>query len=429
MSRLSRRALGAALLTTSLWGSATLAADVEVRFFFPVAVGGPVTKIIDDYAAAFEKENPGIKVKPIYSGDYVQTVTKALTSVKGGDAPETAILLAADIFLLNDESAIAPIEDFAKTPEDKAWLAGFYPAFMENAKIGGKTYAIPFQRSTPVLYWNKAMFTAAGLDPDKGPSTWAEMADFAKKLTKKDASGAVTQWGVQIPSDGNTLWLFTGMTTGNGARLTNADGNKVTIDDPKIVEALNDWHALSKTDHTQPPGIIAWGTTPRDFLEGKAAMMWTTTGNLTNVRTNAKFPFGVGFLPGHKQAGAPTGGGNFYMFKNVAPEKQAATFKFIRWMTEPARAAEWSTKTGYVATSPAAYDAPAMKAYTADFPQAVVARDQLKHAVSELTVHDNQRVTKVINDALQAVLSGAKPADVALKDAQKEVDRLLADFK
>jgi sn-glycerol 3-phosphate transport system substrate-binding protein len=60
---------------------------------------------------------------------------------------------------------------------------------------------------------------------------------------------------------------------------------------------------------------VEWGTTPKDFFERKMAMMWTTTGNLTNVRTNAKFDFGVAMLPAGKQRGSPTGGGNFYLFK------------------------------------------------------------------------------------------------------------------
>ena len=70
-----------------------------------------------------------------------------------------------------------------------------------------------------------------------------------------------------------------------------------------------------------------------------------------------------------------------------------------------------------------------MKAYTDGFPQAIVARDQLKYAVSELTTHENQRVAKVFNDALQAVMTGSRPADAALKDAQREADRILKDFK
>jgi sn-glycerol 3-phosphate transport system substrate-binding protein len=67
-----------------------------------------------------------------------------------------------------------------------------------------------------------------------------------------------------------------------------------------------------------PAGAIEWGTTPKDFLEQKAAMVWTTTGNLTNIRTNASFPFGVAMLPGIKHPGSPTGGGNFYVFNKTS---------------------------------------------------------------------------------------------------------------
>jgi len=427
--KLTRRMFSAAALALGVSTGALAQAQTEVRFYFPVAVGGPVTKIIDDYAADFMKANPGIKVTPIYSGDYVQTVAKALTAIKGGDVPETAILLAADLFLLLGEDVIVPVSDVATSAEDKKWLDSFFPAFLANSQYKGKIYSVPFQRSTPVLYWNKDAFKAAGLDPDKGPANWAEMREMAKKLTKKDASGATTQWGVQIPSDGNSSWLFSGMTTGNGIKMFNAEGNQVSFDDPKVIEAVNNWYALSNVDGSQPKGLISWGATPRDFLEGKAAMMWTTTGNLTNVRTNAKFPFGVAFLPGMRQPGAPTGGGNFYMFKGISKAKQEASLKFMKFMTEPERAADWSMKTGYVAVSPAAYETKALKDYAASFPPAAVARDQLKHAIPELSVYENQRVMKILNDAVQSVMTGAKPADVALKAAQQEAMRVLKDFK
>ncbi len=431
MTRLTRRTFtGAAAATAGLIAMPAIAqAKTEVRFYFPIAVGGPVSKIIDDYAAAFEKENPDIKVTPIYSGDYVQTVAKALTAIKGGDIPETAILLAADLFLLLGEDVIVPVSDVANASTDKAWMDGFFPAFLANAQYKGKVYSIPFQRSTPVLYWNKDAFKAAGLDPEKGPANWAEMREMAKKLTKKDAAGAVSQWGVQIPSDGNTSWLFSGIAIGNGVRMFNTDGNAVTFDDPRVIEAVNGWHALSNVDGTQPKGLISWGATPRDFIESKAAMMWTTTGNLTNIRTNAKFPFGVTFLPGMRQPGAPTGGGNFYIFKGLSKAKQDATLKFIKWMTTPELAADWSVKTGYVAVSPAAYETKTLKNYVAGFPQAAVARDQLKHAIPELSVYENQRVMKMLNDALQSVMTGARPADVALKAAQQDAMRVLKDYK
>src|SRR3546814_387381 len=204
----------------------------------------------------------------------------------------------------------------------------------------------------------------------------------------------------------------------------NAEGTQTFYDDPKVVEALQFWVDLSQKHKIHAPGIVEWGTTPKDFFEGKTAIMWTTTGNLTNVRNNAKFPFGVAMLPEKVRRGSPTGGGNFYIFKKATPEQQAAAFTFAKWMTAPERAAKWGRDTGYVAVSPAAWETEAMKAYVEDFPPAAVARDQLPFAWAELSTHENQRVTKALNDGLQAALTGAKePAD-AMKAAQAEADRI-----
>jgi sn-glycerol 3-phosphate transport system substrate-binding protein len=225
MTRPVKRLAGA-LAAAGLYGalSAAPASAVDITFYYPVAVGGPITKLIDGMAADFEKENPGIKVKPIYSGSYQDTITKVLTAVKGGDVPQTAVILSVDMFTLIDEDAIVPFDDFARTEADKAWLNGFYPGFLENSRTGGKTWGIPFQRSTVVMYWNKELFKEAGLDPDKPPANWAELVEMGRKLTKRDAAGNVTTWGVQVPSSGFPYWLFQGFTTQNDAILMNQAG-------------------------------------------------------------------------------------------------------------------------------------------------------------------------------------------------------------
>ncbi|MGA8032981.1 MAG: ABC transporter substrate-binding protein [Casimicrobiaceae bacterium] len=425
--RMLGRALGFAAAVFA--GAALAQGPVEVPFYYPVAVGGPITKIIDGYAAAFEKENPGIKLKPIYSGSYQESIAKALTAAKSGDPPVTSILLSTDMYTLIDEDAIIPFDELVKSADDKAWLKSFYPAFMENSQTGGKTWGIPFQRSTIVLYYNKDAFKEAGLDPDHPPATWAEMTADAEKLTRRDASGKVTQWGVEIPSSGFPYWLFQALAIENGANLMNAAGTEVYYDKPEVVGALQYWVDLVNKYKVHPPGIVDWGTTPKDFFERKVAMIWTTTGNLTNVRANAKFDFGVAMLPANKQRGSPTGGGNFYIFKKSTPAQREAAFKFIKWVTQPERAAQWGIDTGYVAVRPDAWDTPEMKKYVAGFPAAAVARDQLPFAKAELSTHDNQRVTKVLNDALQAALTGAKTPAQALKDAQREADRLLRSYK
>ena len=158
-------------------------------------------------------------------------------------------------------------------------------------------------------------------------------------------------------------------------------------------------------------------------------MMWHTTGNLTAVKDGAKFNFGVAILPAKERRGSPTGGGSFYIFKGASPEQQKAAVKFIQWMTTPERAAEWSIKTGYAAVSPAAYKTPAMEAYAKGFPAATVARDQLEHAVPELSVHENGRIYKFVNDAVQAAVTGSQKPSEALAAAQQQADRVLRAYK
>ena len=428
MDRWMRRAI-AALAGALMLGAGAAQAQTEVSFYYPVAVGGPITKIIDGYAADFEKENPGIKLKPIYSGSYQESITKALTAVKSGEPPVMSILLSTDMYTLIDEEAIIAFDPLIKTAEDKAWLKSFYSAFMENSQTGGKTWGIPFQRSTIVLYYNKEMFKEAGLDPNKPPENWTQMREYAQKLTKRDASGKVTQWGVQIPSSGFPYWLFQGLAIQNGAQLMNPAGTQTFYDKPEVIGALQYWLDLINKYKVHPEGIVEWGTTPKDFFEKKVAMIWTTTGNLTNVKNNAKFDFGVAMLPAGKQRGSPTGGGNFYIFAKSTPAQREAAMKFIKWVTSPERAAQWGIDTGYVAVRPEAWDTPVMKKYVEGFPPAAVARDQLKYAKAELSTHDNQRVTKALNDGLQAALTGTKTPEQAMKDAQVQSERILRTYR
>jgi sn-glycerol 3-phosphate transport system substrate-binding protein len=424
------RSIGLALVLTWSMGLGSAAAQTaEISFYYPVAVGGPVTKIVDKLSADFEKENPGIKVKPIYTGTYQETIVKALTAVKSGEPPQTAIILSTDMYTLIDEDAILPWDDLVKSGEEKAWIESFFPAFMLNSRTGGKTWGVPFQRSTIVLYWNKEAFKEAGLDPNRPPATWAEQVEFARKLTKRDAGGHVTQWGLQVPSSGFPYWLFQGFTTQNDVLLMNDAGTQTYYDRPAVVEALQYWVDLAQKHKVMAPGVIEWGTTPKDFFEKKTAMMWTTTGNLTNVRNNAKFDFGVAMLPAGKKRGSPTGGGNFYLFRKATPAQQAAVVKLVKWITSPERAAEWGIETGYVAVRRDAWETPAMKKYVAGFPAAAVARDRLQYAVAELSTHENQRVTKALNDGLQAALTGAKSPAQAMKDAQAEAERILRAYR
>ncbi|GGE87376.1 ABC transporter substrate-binding protein [Stappia taiwanensis] len=420
------KAVATTALTFGTWASAHA---VDLQFYFPVAVGGAAAETIQSLTDEYVAANPDVTIDAVYTGSYQDTVAKVITAARGGNPPQLSVILSVDMFTLIDEDLIMPFDDYLPGEEGKAWLDGFYPAFMENSQTGGKTYGIPFQRSTPVLYWNKEAFKEAGLDPETPPATWDEMVEYSQKLVQKDASGNVTRWGVRIPSSGFPYWLFQGLTTENDVILANADGNKTNFDDPKVVEALQYMVDLSGKYGVMAPGIIEWGATPKAFFEGQTAMMWTSTGNLTNVRTNAPFEFGVAMLPANKRRGAPTGGGNFYLLKGATDEQAQAAVDFVKWITAPEQSAKWTMATGYVAPRAETWETDTMKAYAADFPPVLVARDQLEHAVAELSTYQNQRVTSIFNDALAAAITGQKDPEAALKEAQSKADAILAEYR
>jgi sn-glycerol 3-phosphate transport system substrate-binding protein len=423
------RTLLASILVFSLTAAAPARALTELTFYYPIAVGGPLTKVIDNLVAGFEKEHPDVKINAVYAGNYDDARIKALAALKAGQPAQMSVLFSIDIYELLEQDAIVPFDDIATTAADKAWLKSFYPALMANGTYKGKVYGIPFQRSTIVMYWNKAAFKEAGLDADKPPANWNEMTQAAAKLVKKDASGNVTRWGVMVPSTGYAYWMFQAFARENGQDLMNPEGNRTNFAHPDVIGALQYWRDLGAKHKVMPEGTVEWGTLRQNFTEGKTAIMWHTTGNLTAVKDSAKFPFGVAMLPASKQRGSPTGGGNWYVFKKSTSAERKSALAFIKWITSPERTAEWSIATGYVGTRPDAYETPKLKQYVAGFPAAAVARDQLKFATPELSTFQTGRVRKALDDAIQAALTGNKsPAD-ALKAAQQESERLLKAYR
>ena len=405
------------------------AQGVKLSFYYPIAVGGPIPAIFDGYCKEFQAKT-GIEVAPVYAGNYGETMTKAVTAIRGGTGPQLAVLLAAEMHSLQDMDILASLDDVGLDADGKTWMAGFYPAFLANSKAQGKLWSVPFQRSTAVMYYNKAAFAEVGLDPEKFPRTWAELQAAAAKLTKRDPSGRVTRWGVKMAADaGNAQWTFGALANQAGHVLMNEAGTETYFTDPKAIAALAYWRGLAFEQKAAPEGVSNWAQLSPDFIEGNAAIIQHTTGNLTNLRNNAKFPFGIVGLPGKDGPRTVVGGGNIYFFKNANPAERKAALQFARFLTEPERAADWSMRTGYIAVRPDAYETKTLKDYIAGFPPADVARGYLPVAVGELSTFENQRVYKALTDNVQACLNGTKSAAQAMADTQTEADRILKPYK
>ena len=414
--------------------AATLAAPAVLRaqtvktlsFYYPIAVGGPIPAVIDGYCKQFLAET-GIEVQPVFAGNYSETLTKAQTAIRAGQGPQLAVLLAAEMHSLQDADILASLDQLG--PVDQAWIDGFYPAFLANSRVGGKLWSVPFQRSTAIMYYNKAAFADAGLNPDAFPRTWAELAVAAEKLTKRDGN-RVTRWGVKLASDvGNAQWTFGALANQAGLKLMNEAGTETYFRDPKAIEAMQFWRDLGAKHGATPDGSTAWSTLSPDFLEGNAAIVQHTTGNLTNVREKAGFPFGVAGLPGKEAPRTVVGGGNLYFFKHASAAEREASLRFARFLTQAERAADWSMRTGYIATRPEAYETALLKDYVAKVPAAGVAKEYLPVATGELSTFENQRVYKILGDNIQACLTGGKTAAQAMGDTQGEAERVLKPFR
>lgn len=400
---------------------------IDLTWYYPVNVGGAVTEVIDKYAEDFNKEGievngKKVTVTPVYSGNYDETMTKVQTAIKNGKAPDLSVQLSVDLFQI--KNSIVPLDDFIKNdPAGQEMVNDFFPGFMENAQTEGKTWSIPFQRSTVILYYNKDMFKEAGLDPEAPPTSWEEVIEYGKKLTKDG------QWGIELPATVSGYWIYQALYLQNSENnMMSEDGKEVYLNTDEAKEALQYWVDLINEHKVMPEGVLDWSTVPTDFIEGKTAMMLTTTGNLTNVKNNANFDFGVAFLPGNERVATPTGGGNFYIFKDTSEERQQASFEFIKWITDPTRAAEWSINTGYIATRQSSYETEVLQEYVQSFPQAKVAMEQLEYANKEISVYEQGKIQKIIHDALQASINGADVSET-LDKAQKDAEAILKAYQ
>ena len=251
------------------------------------------------------------------------------------------MLLSTDMFTLIDEDAIVPFDDVATGAEDKAWLAGFYPGFMENSQTGGKTWGIPFQRSTIVLYWNKDVFKEAGLDPNKPPRDLGGAGRDGQEADQEGRAGNVDAVGRSDPVLGLPLLAVPG--AGHAERRAADERRPATetyFDKPAVVEALQYWVDLAASTGSMPPGIVEWGTLRAGLLRAQGRDDVAHHRQPHHVQAERQVRVRRGHAARRTSGRAsPTGGGNFYIFKKATPDEREAAVTFVKWMTAPERAA------------------------------------------------------------------------------------------
>ena len=412
-----------------LAGAARAATDIDL--FFPVPVQGKLANEMQRLVEVFNKEHPDIHVTPVYSGSYDDTNLKTHAAIAAGKPPAVVIMSANFVreYVIDDEAeAFDPwIAKDGMTAD--GFMQQFWPALRLNATEQGHVYGVPFQNSTPLLYYSVDAFKDAGLDPDHPPATWQEWIDDARKLTKRDG-GTTTRWGLMMPGTYDYLgWIVSGLAMSNGGDFYNTGyGGEVYYSQPSTVGAVRFLDAMVHKAKAMPEGVTDANAVTTAFFQGRTGMMVLSTGSLSFVRENMKTPYRTAFLPHEVVNAAPIGGASLIMPKGNSPERQAASWTLIKWLTSPSIAGGWSRFTGYFAPRIAAYDLPDMKAFIGEHPDAKVALDQLAYARGWFSTYNVVGVRKALESHVQAVLSGHETPDAAMAQAQLEADALMRPY-
>jgi sn-glycerol 3-phosphate transport system substrate-binding protein len=418
-------ALAACLLT----GSAHAATDIDL--FFSVPVQGKLANEMQRLVDVFNKEHADIYVTPVYSGSYDETNMKTHAAIQAGKPPAAVIMSANFVreYVINNEivNLDSLIQRDGQTPD--GFMNQFWPALRLNATEQGHVYGVPFQNSTPLLYYSVDAFKDAGLDPDHPPVTWQEWIDAAKKLVKHDGD-KTTRWGFMMPGTYDYLgWITSGMAMSNGGEYYNTGyGGEVYYNVPTTIGAVRFLDNMVHKAHAMPEGVTDANAVTTAFFQGRTGMMILSTGSLSFVRENMKTPYRTAFLPRSIVNAAPIGGASLILPKGNSPERQAAAWTLMKWLTSPEIAGSWSRFTGYFSPRIAAYDLPEMKSFIAQHPNAKVALNQLAYARGWFATYNVVAVRKALEDGVQAVLSGKTTPEAAMAKAQTDADALMRPY-
>jgi sn-glycerol 3-phosphate transport system substrate-binding protein len=413
----------AAMAATTVFAASAVAAEpVQLSFWYPVDLGGGLAKVIDGLVGDFNRAHPDIQVTATYTGNYEVTLQKMQASKLAGTLPDVAVTEISSVPVLAALAAAQPVDELIDSSGGKKFLDRFWPSMLLNCTYGGKVYGVPFQRSTPVMYYNKDAFREVGLDPEKPPVTWDELISVAQKLTTRKGE-RTTRWGIELPLEAFN-WFYYALTYANGGETLSTDGTKVLWDEPKNIEALQFWHDLVNK-YKVTPAYTPWNDGPQEFAAGKTAMVWHSTGSQAFMRQNVKFHWGLGRIPRHTQFGPPSGGGNMLMYA-TDPGRKKAAWTFITWMSEAPQAARWSIASGYLATNIASWELPEMQALIKEHPEVLVTKAQLADAKAEPASAKYAPARDILNALIKDVLANKASLVPATKQAVEQANAAMA---
>jgi sn-glycerol 3-phosphate transport system substrate-binding protein len=340
------------------------------------------------------------------------------------------------------KGAVYPVYQLMKDNNEPFDPSSFLaPVVGYYSDADGNILSMPFNSSTPIMYYNKDVFEKAGLDPEVAPKTWAELGEMGKKIVDSGAakcgftlSYAATWVGLENLSAIQDLPFGT-LQNGFGGL-----GTEFSFNGPvqaKFWDSLKTWQDEAVFKYGGPGGGA--DTAPM-FYSQECAVYMGSSASRAGVIGNAK-DFKVGFAPMPylddviaEPKNSIIGGATLWTLNGQKPEVYAGVAKFFTYLSQPEVQADWHQATGYLPITNAAYELGQSQGYYEANPGSDIAIKQITRG----TPDDNSKgirfgnltqIRDIIDQQFEAVLSGDKTGQEALDEAKQQGDAILRDFE
>jgi sn-glycerol 3-phosphate transport system substrate-binding protein len=339
-----------------------MGSTVEITYWgsFSGALGEAEQATVD----AFNAAQTDVKVNYQFQGNYEETAQKLTAALQARQTPDVTLLSDVWWFSFYLNGNLQPLDELMAS--EGITREAYSEVLLKEGIRRDSVYWLPFARSTPIFYYNKDMWAAAGL-PDRGPETWGEFMEWAPKLVA-DGRSAFAHPGAAS----YIAWLFQGVIWQHGGRYSDPDFT-MRIDEEGGVRAGTFYRDTTQT--------YKWATTPKDvtvdFTTGLTASAMMSTAALAGVEKNSQFNVGTAFLPKVDAFGCCTGGSGMAILAGLPAEKQAAAMKWLAFTTGEEWTVEWSQRTGYMPVRTAAVQSDKMQAFFQERPNFRTVVEQL----------------------------------------------------
>lgn len=393
--------------TLALLGVLAPGAKAQVGLEFWHSMDGPAGRLIAQFAQEFNAKEPRYRVMPRYMGTYEEAETKLVAALRTGGAP--ALFQAEISFFprLVAEGNALPLDPYLDLP--RTLLEDLFEPAWAYGLVEGRRYGLPFNTSTPVLFFNEDALKSKGLFP---PKTWQEFRRVALTLTSRQAKGFIFVTDPQA-------WLFEAMVTSRGGSLTK-DGrpnftSKEALEALFLLQELNGKGALSARNMAESTFAQL------DFVRTKGMMVMASIANWPAAE-KFSFAFKLGVAPVPREAGGrvPMGGAQLVVLRGASPEEIRGALAFWRYLMEPENVARWVQASYYVPVRKSAI--PLLEGFYRENPYRKVAFEQI--AIAQPRPREPQFYTwaKYLAEALEKALKGGVPAEKALEEAQRRAE-------